>query len=218
MQAAFAGHRSSIGTVAVTNPLIQAAFTGHRNRTGLLSLILPHITALFTPDVEDMPPDIPWLTKIENNIKSIIEAIRSVDGYHFDWEICNQEDLAKVTFPAAMVYLEPEEENLDERTGGCGGSYLNKVTFRIHVVGKLADESSNPNFDMNAVLSKALDDLKKIFGINYHINDNADAFMYRRSVRIRKLNGDIFVPVELDTFWDCTYMQLRNAPDKRTCT
>lgn len=206
------------GTFDFSLPVMQAEFTGNKKVDGLLDITLPQITALFIPDVEDMPPGTPWLTQIENNVKSIIEAIRMVDGFHFDWEIANQEDLAKCTFPAAMIYLEPDEENLDDRTGAHSGTYLNKVTFRIHVVGKIEIETSNPNFEANAVLTKALDDLKKVFGINYHINDTADSFMYRRATRIRKQNGDIFIPAELDTIWDCTYFQIRIAPDKRTCT
>jgi hypothetical protein len=165
-------------------------------------------------------PGTPILTNIESNIKSLIESILSKNGYHYDWSSVNEEDLAKAIFPCAMVYLDPEETNLDnEQAGGAhAGTYLNRVNFRIHVVGKLDLETKNPNFEANAVLTKALDDLKKLFGINYSINDYADSFMYVRSERIRKQNGDIFIPCELDTFWVCQYMQLRNSPDLRTCT
>lgn len=162
-------------------------------------------------------PGTPILTLMENNIATVTSGIRIVDGFHFDWKTVNQEDLAKCTFPCSTIYLDPEEENLDDPDGASATAYTNSAKFRIHVVGKFEVEQNNPIFAANALLTKALDDLKKVFGINHHLNDTADFMMYKRSVRINKLNGDIMIPKEMDTFWETRYSQSRLLPDTRAC-
>ena len=162
-------------------------------------------------------PGTPILTQQETQIKTIIEGLKLSGGYHYTWGTVNIEDLAKCTFPCGMVYLDPEEENLDDPDGASAQAYTNMAKFRIRVVGTFETEQSNPIFAANATLTKALDDLKKAFGINYSLNDTADYMMYKRSVRISSVVNDIMIPKMMDTFWETRYIQSRTSPDTVAC-
>jgi len=157
----------------------------------------------------------PILTHAETNIKSLILGMTVAGDYNFDWSTVNDEDLARWEgFPGAVITLEPDETNLDDITGVHAGAYLNEVSFKIRVVGKLNYEEHNPVFAINDILNKCLDDLKKVFGSQpgNSLNGYVDVMQYRRSIRIRKKTGDIFIPTELETFWMVRYMQDRIDP------
>lgn len=153
-------------------------------------------------------PD-PILTQAEENMAILVEGMTIADGYNYDWGTVNQPDLAKCTFPCAVIEMDPEETNLDEPTGVHAGAYLNEVAIKIRAVGKLDTEHTNPVFENNKTLNKALDDLKKVFGTNYSLNGTVDTIMYRRSLRITKQAGDIFIPSELESHWIVRYTQDR---------
>ena len=154
------------------------------------------------------------LTKAEDNINILISGITVAGGYNYNWGTVNQNDLAKCTFPAAMAELDPEETNLDTPDGIHAGAYLNEAGFKIRIVGQIPQETTNPVYEINKVLNKALDDLKQVFGTEpgASLNDNVDLMQYQRSVRIGKMAGDIFIPKELETFWMVKYHQDRTNP------
>lgn len=154
----------------------------------------------------------PILTRAELAIKTYIESIRQLNGYYFNWGTVNQLDLAKAVFPCALVYLDPEETNKDEEGGVSTDSYINEAAFRIIIVGTLPSETSNPLFDNNAMLTKGLHDLKKIFGINYSLGGLVDLMQYKSSARVYRTNNDIIIPSKLDTRWMVTYTQQRTEP------
>ena len=154
---------------------------------------------------------LPILSQIETALKSIIEALAPPD-YNYDWGTVNEPDMAHQSFPSALVELEPEETSLDDPNGAFAGAYYNEAMFRITVRGELSSEENVPNFAINDILNRALDDLKQAFGINYHLNDTANTIMYRRSVRITEQAGDRFIPKRLETFWSVRYAQDRQNP------
>jgi hypothetical protein len=158
----------------------------------------------------------PILTNIEAAIASLIGGMTTAGGYNFNWGTANVEDLAKVDdaqgFPVGVVYLEPEETNLDDPDGMDSRAYTNEAAFRVRVVGRMEEEETSPVFEANKMLNKALDDLKKLFGTNYSLSGTADVMMYRSAVRIRKPNADIMVPSEMDVFFVVRYSQDRTTP------
>jgi hypothetical protein len=156
-------------------------------------------------------PD-PILTQIETNTAALIAAMTTAGGYNYNWETVNEEDLAKGEFPRACIYLEPEETNIDDANGISGNAYTNEAFFRIRVAGRLAEEKSTPMFEINKILNKALDDLKKLFGTNYSLGGVCDWIWYKSSTRLPMKSGDIFIPKELDTFWLVRYTQDRQNP------
>lgn len=160
----------------------------------------------------------PILTNAEAAMASMIVGMTTDGGYNYDWETVNHEDFAKsqdynaYAFPRAMIYLEPEERNTDDPDGAWAGAYHNEAMFRIRVVGRLDEEYAEPLFEINKVLNKGLDDLKKLFGTNYSLNGTIETIMYRSSNRVRQENGDIMIPKVLDTFWMVRYSQDRTNP------
>lgn len=154
----------------------------------------------------------PIITRAELQMKTDIEGLLQDNGYFFDWGTVNQQDIAKVNFPCAMIWLDPDETNLDEAGGSWAQAYLNEVSFRIRVVGRMDEETSNPVFDNNVNLTKALHDLKKIFGTDYSLGGLVDSIMYLSSVRVFKRNNDIIIPSELETYWKVRYTQDRQTP------
>lgn len=157
-----------------------------------------------------MPAE-PILTQIESNMYTLISEL-SPDDYHFDWQSVNEWDVAKQNFPSALIYLIDEECQDFDRNALGTRDYYQECTFEIHVIAELTTETDNPVFEINAELNKALDDLKKCFGINWTINGTADTIMYAGSRRERRQTGDIMLPSKLITKWQVVYEQDRKYP------
>jgi hypothetical protein len=162
-----------------------------------------------------MAPQTPFLTQIEEKMYELIGAMY-FGPYHFTWGSVNEEDVAKNVFPSALIYLE-DENNLDDKNGAWGGAYFNEVVYRIEVKAQLDREYSNPVFEINKELNKALDDLKKLFGNNWSLDGATDTIMYIGSKRQQEKLGDILVPSKLITRWLCRYEQSRTSPDELSC-
>jgi len=152
----------------------------------------------------------PILTRIEHAMYDLIGGMR-LGTYNFDWGTVNQPDLAKVTFPSALVVLE-EEINMDEAGGAWSNGYLNQAIYIITVRAKLNEEKHIPIFEIDAELNKALDDLKKLFGSNYSVDGSCDRIMYRGMRRNLERTGDLFVPKSMETRWNVEYTQGRTTP------
>lgn len=157
----------------------------------------------------------PILTLAEAAMKSLVEGMTTDGGYNYNWGTVNEYDMALCTFPSATIELEPEELNIDEPNGAWAGAYYNEDTFRIIVRGKLSDEHTDPNFQADDLLNKALDDLKQVFGIDYHLSGTVNVIMYRGCTRIIERSGDRFIPKRLETRWIVRYLQDRQNPTQR---
>lgn len=154
----------------------------------------------------------PILTSIEAAMKSAIGAMSATDGYNYNWIDVHQPDIALATFPNSVIMIEAER-CVDESDGASGQLYTNEVDFLIIVRGKITTTTSIPNYSVNAEHNKAIDDLKKLFGTNYHITNTCDRIMYKSSEREIKKNGDVFIPGELLTRWTVYYRQDRLSPE-----
>ena len=157
----------------------------------------------------------PILTDIEEAMKLAILGMTTGDGYNYNWHTVNEDDLALCTFPCAEIGI-TEERNVDDPEGAWFQSYNNEVEFEIVVHGKLDSEEKNPNYAMRKVLNKALDDLKQLFGINYHITNTCDRIMYAGMTREIKMSGDVHVPGLMSTTWNVRYTQDRLSPETPT--
>jgi len=156
------------------------------------------------------------LTTIEAAMKTLIDGMTVVGGYNFDWGDSNQPDEALVdandVFPMALILIE-NETNTDLTGGVWASAYQNEVTFKIIVKDKLDAVQSVPNFAINDIHNKCLDDLKKLFGVNYNIGNTCGVIMYVGSERIiDEENGDVFRPGHLETEWLVRYAQDRTDP------
>lgn len=153
----------------------------------------------------------PILTRIEVGMQEAIEGMKP-STYNFDWGSVNQPDMAKQDFPSALITIE-EEENLDEEDGAWAGAYMNATMFLIVVRARLQEEHNIPMYEINKELNLALDDLKKLFGVNYSVAVGAcDMIMYRGMSREIERSGDLFVPKRMLTRWRVTYTQDRTDP------
>ena len=160
-----------------------------------------------------MKYDTPILTKIETAMCSAIAGIRKVDGYYLDWATVNEPDVVKQDFPSAEIILE-SEICLDEQSTAWNMAYNQEATFNIRVRVTLENEEEVPLYEINKRLNLALDDLKRLFGINYTLTDSCETIMYNGAQRIVGLENDIFRPAYLETKWIVRYTQVRTDPSR----
>ena len=154
----------------------------------------------------------PILTEIEESMASAIEGLRKANGYYYDWGTVNNTDEAQQTFPSAEIAI-VEEVCLDEAGGAWSGAYLQELTVDIKIRTELMNEESQPIYAINAELNKAVEDLKKLFGINYTISENCETIMYKGMHRVNDLNNDIFRPTYVIVRFMIRYTQDRDRPD-----
>jgi len=152
------------------------------------------------------------LSNIEAAMKTAIDGMTVAGGYNYAWNNVHQPDLAFATYPNSVIMVEAER-CVDESDGAAAQLYTNEVDFLIIVRSQLSGVVDIPNYSVNADHNKALDDLKKLFGTNYHITNTCDRIMYKSSEREIKKNGDIFVPGDMLTRWVVYYRQDRQSPE-----
>ena len=152
------------------------------------------------------------LTSVEQGIQDAIEGMAQGDGFYFDWGACNQPDVALQTFPSAEVTLE-SETCLDDEGGVWADAYEIESVFVIRVRAALSNETERPAYEINVELNKALSDLKKCFGTNYHVSNNCDLIMYQGATRVPDKANDIFRPAYMDVRFKVRFTQDRQTPE-----
>ncbi|MEA3346964.1 MAG: hypothetical protein U9Q21_02605 [Candidatus Auribacterota bacterium] len=155
----------------------------------------------------------PILTRIEQKMKAALEGISINDGYYFNHGTVGQRDQAKVLYPAHYIDLLPEEENLDDPEGAHANAYINRDDWEITTMGKLQVKKAIPVEAIKIVLNRTLHDLKRVFGIDYHLGSSGCwKIQYRGCRRIFHGSGDILHPCKLITRWSTYYHQNRIKP------
>lgn len=158
----------------------------------------------------------PILDNIESKMAELIAAMKIVGGYNFDWSIVNEEDEAIGDFPRALIdprdVLADKETCMDTLSGIGSRDYTNEVLFTILVNGELPAFNNNPSFAIRSVLRKALDDLKKLFGINNQLAGYCDNILYSGSQIEPVQTNDIMAAAQLRTIWKVIYSQDRQTP------
>lgn len=147
---------------------------------------------------------------IENKMADLIEGINA-EPYNFVWGPSNTLDMAKASYPSASIFLE-SENNVDDVAGTWSQAYFNEPTYRIEVKARLDAEYGDPVREIRALLYKALDDLKMLFGKNWSLEGACNTILYRGCEIIEEKSGDIFIPSKLITRWLVTYEQDRLNP------
>ena len=158
-----------------------------------------------------MANTIPILTNIEDTIASYILSISRSSVYYFDWRCINVNDISKQTFPSAEIYIE-DEDCQDLEDGVAAGAYNQHLNITIRVRVETDVEESNPAYDVNKELNKALDDLKRMFGNNYNVSDRCATIMYRGMSRVVDGANNILRAKYMDTRWLVKYTQDRKDP------
>jgi hypothetical protein len=160
----------------------------------------------------------PILDNVETNMASLIVGMSINDGYNFDWKMVNQEDETLDDYPQAVINPTDslaDKETSQDTTAGLGSQdYTNEVLFTVLVKGELKNPGSNPIFEVRSILRKCLDDLKKLFGTNYTLNNSCDNILYVGSQQEPKRNNDVQRPAQLRTIWKIIYAQDRQNPSQ----
>jgi len=147
------------------------------------------------------------ILKIEKEIEKLIEEIPIPDGSS-GYEVIFDGDLLQHTFPSVKVEL-TAERNIDESDdegvagpiGAFAGAYYNTISYNMTIGG----ESTNRDGLLNA-----LDDLKKVFGVNYTLgNSGASAIMYRGFKFVKQEESDVLM---IESYWLIRYYQSRTEP------
>ncbi|MDR0307629.1 MAG: hypothetical protein LBI42_12445 [Chitinispirillales bacterium] len=154
------------------------------------------------------------IAKIESRILELIGNINEGGGYNYNWEkraAVNMVFSDGTMFPGAGIDL-VEEKNIDEAenenvagpTGANACAYYNVLDYCISIGGKYNGKSPE-----RGQLFKALDDLKKVFGINYTLGDSgASIVMYRGFELVNDENGLLTIK----SSWLVRYYQSRTEP------
>lgn len=162
------------------------------------------------------PPPTPILDRAEKAMASLVAGIVTSDGYNFSWGIVNEQDESIGDFPRAVIdpsdAVADKETNQDSLSGTGSRDYTNEVIFTVLVKGELPDFSTNPLFEIRSTLRKALDDLKRLFGIHLNLDSNCDNIMYAGSQIESLVRNDVQRPAQLRTFWKVIYSQDRQTP------
>lgn len=153
----------------------------------------------------------PILTLIEEGMADLISGMTKGGGYYFDWGSVNELDKSKMVYPAAQIEI-VNEECMDSEGGAWSDTYLQTAYYQVRVWTRLVEETSAPYWEIDKEMNMALDDLKKLFGTNYHVSDKCDLIMYKGMTREIIRTGDIFVPKSMLTQWRIQYTQGRLDP------
>jgi len=119
----------------------------------------------------------------------------------------------RIDLPCAKLEL-TAEVNIDESdddaigpTGAFAGAYYNALSYKIIMKGKLSDRKKH---------LEALDDLKKVFGVHYTLEDSgASAIMYRGFKFVKKDKDNEHLEADdlmMESTWIVRYYQSRTEP------
>ena len=156
------------------------------------------------------------LDNIEIEIGCLIKGMRKADYYNYDWSIVNEEDEAFGSFPRAIIdprdTLADKEVSRDTLSGIGSRDYTNEVIFTILVSGELPAFNNNPAFARRSSFRKALDDLKKLFGVNNQLRGKCDNIMYVASQIEPVRKNDVLGAAQLRAMFKVVYSQDRQDP------
>jgi hypothetical protein len=151
------------------------------------------------------------LDYIELNIKVAILGMTITGGYNWDWVTVNQTDEAVGQgYPRALI-ASPAETCKDDPNGPNAQAYTNDVLFVIMVRGSQA-WTPNSDFAIRSNLRTAIEDLKKLFGVNSSVNGSCEEIMYRSHQVMALKQNDIQRPAYLVSQWLVRYTQDRLNP------
>lgn len=151
------------------------------------------------------------LNRIEDAMASFIRGMKR-GTYSFTWGTVNEPDQVKQRLPSAEIRL-IDETSLDDPDGAWSQAYMQECTYEITVRVRLQKESNNPEYEADKDLNLALEDLKKVFGVNYMLGNSTCAqIMYQGMRRLTASTGDIIAPRYMVTTWRVTYTQDRLTP------
>ena len=153
---------------------------------------------------------------IELKMADLIAGMKIAGGYNFDWGIVNEQDEAIGAFPRCVIdptdTIADKETNQDSVAGIGSNDYTNEVFFTLLVKGELPVFNNNPLFAIRSILRQSLDDLKKLFGINYNVLGSCDNILYAGSQIETLVRNDVQRPAQLRVFLKTTYSQDRQSP------
>lgn len=156
------------------------------------------------------------LDNIELEMISLIAHMRKASGYNFDWSIVNEEDDAIGHFPKCTINprdgVADKEVSKDTEAGIGSREYTNEVMFTYLVEGELPAFNNNPAFAIRSTMRKALDDLKKVFGINNQLNGKCDNILYVASQIEPIKTNDVLATARLRAIFRVIYSQDRIDP------
>ncbi len=208
---------TSATTTEVTDELIR--FTFPSKVVGKYNLVVTNPTTVttdtLTDGVEYVTPGTPILTLAEVQLKVLIEDMSIATGYHFDWGTATVYDEALGTALVSLIEpVNPFELNKDNPYGAHSGAYLNECQYKITVRPKLTTEEALPNWQVRAFWNKAVDDLKKRFGLDdgSTLNGTVQHFAYMRTMQFIERAGDVFKPGRIEVYFRCVYHQDRADP------
>ena len=164
---------------------------------------------------------------IRDNVATLIGSMRYADGYNLDWSPCNVIETPQryvfldestqryVYVPHAIVTL-GDEECVDDDNATWAGGYTNEVTMEIRVDAPQVLETLNPNFSIDDPIDYAIDDLKRLFGLNPSANSAGCLPIMYKAARKAEMyqTGDIFLPKYIITEWLVRYVQDRASPSQ----
>jgi hypothetical protein len=157
---------------------------------------------------------LPILTRQQTYLASAIQGLRIVDGYFYDWGLSNLRDEAaklEAGYPNAVIEIN-REVNQDQQGSAHAGAYDNYATCTIRVAQDAAALGEDPRYSLNPEQEKALDDIKRFFGLDPQIGGLSNSVQYKEWRRSFTKNGDVLRPGEMELDFEIWYTQDRQQP------
>ena len=150
------------------------------------------------------------LSYLDNIQDAIVTAIGNMTGS----PTTQEEDFSKVTtWPLYNVYLAEDEVSNDDVSRANMRNFENIVRFEIKGFNKLTSVSTDSVFEIDTVLNRMLNNIKKMIGENPQLTNLVGEFSYVSSRRVDSGGRvDILLPKYLSVIVEVGYSQDRETP------
>lgn len=145
------------------------------------------------------------LDTINTSLLTMLESISVASGYFTTTQTTQQEDLAKASYPLYNLYLYPAVVMLDRTTWACLNADRYLSHWLIKCYDKLPSESSNAQFEIDAILSRLQEDVKVAMYNNFTLGGTVEGLYYISSRRVDFNNSDVLMPKYLEIMIDIPY-------------
>lgn len=147
-----------------------------------------------SPSASPSPEEkVSYLEAINSSLIAAISNMNVNNKYFYTTGTQQQEDLAKVNnYPLYNVYLYPEEISSENRYFTCMNRMRNISRWQIKCYNKNI-ESSNSQFEIEKILYKNIEDIKRMINVNFTLNGLVEGMYYKRGYINNLGNGSDIV-------------------------
>lgn len=147
------------------------------------------------------------LTTIAGEVKTLIDSMTVVGGYHYDWSELNETDAAQRTaWPSAVIRYktcDADSSSINALYGFANAEFTIECDYKI-----TPSTTDKPEFTADGKLDSAFADLMKLFTQNntglLPLSKEA-VITFKNSEKVDNKNQSTYRPTKLVTKWNVFY-------------